>query len=822
MKFTYITRALSLMIPALFVMASCSESRHEKEVKNLVINELMASNRTGLITEKGKAKDWIEIKNTSSDSIDLKGCILSVTRMRPDSLDDTTLVEETVDWEFPSIKIGGGQCLVLFADKSKKDKPEKEGVINLKFPKEGATIQLSSPNGNVISEVVYQELAPDQALALQPDSTYAPTYLQSPGFENTKEGYQAAIELFDSQRKDPLKIWEVMSRTKDPGFNWVELKNTGSAPIDLSAYSLGKKTGKTDTHQLPAITLEPGEFIVFQLAGQKATGKNELQLPFKLGSAETLILTKDGKFIDGVCTKEAPYGASTGRIDGKKGFFYFTTPTPKGENGESGKRFITQRPRFNQKPGVYNDRDSIVLMLQDTTRRVYYTLDGSEPTAASKVFKDSLKLSKSTVVRTFAEGDSLSLKSPITTYSYILGRDHQVPVLSVAVNHNDMHHPATGIYVNGPGYNPEWPHKGANFWKDWTKKAHMELFDDGEGISADCGLRIFGGFSRAEPKKSFRLKFLSEYGNSKVKYDFFGEGAPVELENLVVRSGSQDHNRAMIRDEFFTMLMREQSPTILTQSIRPVALYINGEYYGLYYLREKINKHFVSRKLNIPTDSINIIMSEGYNELGSKVPYQQLMSFVTSKDMKDPANYQYMKDNVDLLGLIDYKIGEIYSGNSDVGNIRYVRSTHPKSDKKWHFVFYDLDASWTGDKPAAPYYLSVNNSPYVNQQNKMIHGLLANPEFRALFLERLSHHLTHTFSKDNVNNVFSNLVNQINPEMEHNCKRWPQLSYQQWQKNIETFRGRFDDRPKTILNDIRDYLKVTDEENKKYFGHLGY
>jgi hypothetical protein len=340
-------------------------------------------------------------------------------------------------------------------------------------------------------------------------------------------------------------------------------------------------------------------------------------------------------------------------------------------------------------------------------------------------------------------------------------------------------------------------------------------------VSTDCGFKIFGGFSRYEAKKSFTVKFQNNYGNSHLTSDFFGTGDPVELNDLVLRSGSQDWNRCMVRDEFFTSLMASQCPTLLIQDYRPVALYINGGYFGLYYLREKIDKHFVARKLGVTEDSVTIIASSQYLEEGIKMEYNNLMNYIRSHNMAKKECYDYVRERVDLQGLIDFKLGEIYSGNTDVGNIRQVRSDDADCDGRWYFVFYDLDATWVGNKPTASYYLRCgSDAQQGGLHNRMINSLLANEEFRKLFMERLSLHMHKTFSPKNATAVFDALVNTIRPEMERNCERWPQLSYKQWEKNIEAFRARFADRHLIVLNDLRRLLAITPEEDKQYFSDL--
>lgn len=855
MKFiVYSSTYLLFLFLILIGLASCSDSERNSNPSGIVINEIMPSNRTGLLNDNGKTSDWIELKNISGDTINLKKCELAVIKTMAENKDngvsknnkDKEEKKEKVSrWKFPDVTIAPGECLVVFAEKQKKQKKSKDEedsedeededeakdewkpgqslTANFKLPKDGATLQFLAPNGKVVHEVKYGKLDPDHAYALQSDSTYSTTYWQSPGFENNKEGYEAASIKFESQRKDPLKIWELMSRAGHSESNWVELKNAGNAPIDLSKYSISRKPGKDESWRLPAKTLEPGQIITFRLAGNEANPNAALNAEIKLGNKETLILKKDGKFIDGVNARQTVYGGSIGRRQGQRGFFYFTSPTRNAENGDNGRRFIADAPVFDHKPGIYKKEDSLLLRLKNPGLKVHYTLDGSEPTFNSAIMKDSLLLKKNTVIRAFAEGDSTSIRSDIETSTFLLGVEHDLPVVNISVNNGDLYDFNRGIYAKGPNYEEEWPHYGGNFWQKWTKKAHVELFDDKQGFSADCGLMIFGGFSRFEDKKSFRLKFRHLYGDSEIDYDFFDNGESVALKEIVLRSGSQDWNRCMLRDEFFTSLLKEHSPNLLIQDYRPVALYVNAQYFGLYYIREKIDKHFVERKLNLASnDSIDIVVSK-YLEQGSKADYDRLMKFVTVNDMKNPSNYAQVSKQVDLEGLIDYKLGEIYSGNSDVGNIRYVRSSKPGSDNKWHFVFYDLDATWVGFKPEASYYLSVTGEASVNSaHNMLINRLLANKDFRALFLQRLSYHLANTFSTKNATAVFDALVARIRPEMKQNCERWPKLSYQQWEKNIADFREKFKDKPKVMLDDIRRYLSVTDEENKKYFGSLGY
>ncbi len=397
--------------------------------------------------------------------------------------------------------------------------------------------------------------------------------------------------------------------------------------------------------------------------------------------------------------------------------------------------------------------------------------------------------------------------------------------MNVTIKPSDLFDYHKGIYEAGPGASKTFPHIGANYWKKWWKPVHVEFFDSEGGFSEDCEMAIFGGYSRALAKKSFKIKFSETRGASRLCYDLFGDGRCLKYKNFILRSGSQDIGGVMVRDEFFTSLMRPNSPTMPIQAYRPTALYLNGRYFGLYYIREKIDKRFVARHLNVSSDSISIIMANKYCEEGSPADYHALMAYAKQHNLSEQAHYDYIRSRFDLNSLIDFKLGQIYSSNTDVGNVRYVKSDDAKGDRKWHVVFYDLDATWTAEKSVS-FYLNSNSTgmdSYVSIQNKLIDLLLPNQNFRQLFLERLSLHMHKTFTASNATSVFDALIDSIKPEMALNCKRWPRImTYEQWEHNVAEFRSKFADKGKLMLNGLRKYLSITDEEEKKYFADLGF
>ena len=804
--------------------------------KQIIINEIMASNRTGLQrVAGGEPCDWLEIKNVSKEPISLKGYKLLVTNAERDSTAaDTTTAKngQTKEWDFPDQTLQPGEHLLVFTKKKCDGKSTVKGAIvaRIKMAGRGACIQILTPQTTIASEVAFHDLQADQAYVRGENGQFHTSYYPTPGLANSDSNYEAAARQVEAGRKSSLLIWELMSRANKNSENWVEVKNVSNTPVQLGEYALATKTednnkqpepSKPIQWAFPAGTIQPGEIRLIRLRGKKATHSPQ-EANIKLGNAETLLLLHKGNFADGVCAKGTVQGSSIGRTGSGVGLFYFNTPTPGAENPAEHFRMIAPAPQFDKQSGVYNKVGNLLLHLIAGHRKVHYTTDGTLPTKDSPLLTDSLRISKSTVVRTFDEGDSTWMRSAVSTHTFILNEQHDLPIVTITAAPADLYSHERGICAEGPGFTPEFPHTGANYWKPWARPAHLAIIEtDGTRLETDFDLRIFGGFSRVLPKKSFYLKFNNRYGSDEVAYDFFGEGEAQELKSIVLRSGSQDQDRCMIRDEFFTSMMAEECPHLLIQKYRPVALYINAQYQGLYFLREKIDKHFVARHLGGEADSTSCIMSVFNAEFGSSASWYSLLNYAIANDLSHAEAYRYVSERADLEGLIDWKIGQIYTGNTDIGNIRFVHSSDPAADGRWHFVYYDLDATWVSFGSPSKYLRcgggNFSSLSHNDKHNVLTGHLLKNPAFRQFFLQRLSHHLRVTFHPNRTTKRFDALVASIRSEMKRDCDRWNYHTYAGWEKHIAQFRAQLLTRPKKMLDAFRQDLQITAEEEQKYF-----
>ena len=193
-----------------------------------------------------------------------------------------------------------------------------------------------------------------------------------------------------------------------------------------------------------------------------------------------------------------------------------------------------------------------------------------------------------------------------------------------------------------------------------------------------------------------QLRFRGSYGQETLQYDIFGGGA-TEFTNLLLRAG-QDQEQAIIRNELSQSLCEKADMDVINQRSIFCVLYVNGEYSGIYTLKEKANKYLYAAVAGVDPDSVEVIEAPaGYDTEF----YNQVIRFAYMNDMSLDENYEHLASLIDMDSLIDWLIMEGFCANTDVtsGNLRYCRSD--QADGKWHFMFYDLDATFA--TPGAMY-----------------------------------------------------------------------------------------------------------------------
>ena len=741
-----------------------------KEADKLYINEVMSSNKTFF---KYNFCDWIEFYNDSETTIILSDYYIS---------DDK---DNLYKCKLKDFSLKPNEFFVSICN---------EDEINFNISSNGETIYLTRNDGVIIDSIVIPEVNSDHSYTRENGISRFP----SPSYVNNYQGYLK----YRSQLSSPLVINEVMSSNSSfvPSnkkyYDWIELKNTSDQTIQLSNYFLSNKFDFPDKYRLPNVNIKPNETYLLY-----ASGKGGTHLNFKISSdKESLYLfNNDGICIDAIYASEIPVNKSFGRYDSE--LVYFNKPTPNKENS-SGYPTISKPPKASYESGFYNE---VLYVKLEAEGDIYYTLDGSEPTKNSnKYIGETIIIDKSSSIRAINyNGDLIESKS--VTYNYFINQPtYSLPVLKITTTYDDFFGD-NGVYTN--------------FNDNIEKKINLAFYVDGiEEFNLDCGISIAGQGSRILPKKSMEVKFKSEYGASKLKYDIFDSGM-VEFDTLMLRGGSEDQNRSLFRDEFFTSLIGNSSDmTVWVQNQRPCNLYINDEYFGIYFIRERLNDHYYASYLNTDEENLDVIYYWHSNEYGLMNDWKKLYQFCEENDLSNEENYKYVENLIDIDNWIDYYISRAYTGDKDLANIRLFKTRD--SDGKWRIVLFDLDWAFTTSKN--PFYTHFGKlSQKTSNDSTIIYNLFKNDEFKDRFLKRLSLHLSNTLSENNVINHLQYYKQIIEPDIQYEINRWNQLSINSWTKSIDKISEFIDDdittRTEELLEDIQKTLNLTEDQMKVYF-----
>ena len=663
------------------------------ETGKLRISELMPKNRATLTAADGGFYDWIELENVSGESVALDGWALS------DGPDQEP-------WPLPARTLLPGEyCLIFAAGKDATGEDMAPFALS-----EGENICLWAPSGALADGLLCPELSGDTAFARNADGEAAPTLWATPGYPNSDEGYEA----FSAARiaLGPLVISEVM--TANPGHpaypgaereDWVEIKNISSGDVALDDYLLWDGNSGDEPFRLPARTLAPGECTVIVCGGDRAE-----DAPFSLdASLDRLYLGTESSLCDYLVLHDLPVDGSCGRDDGRGGFFYYVSPTPRGDNA-GGLRMVSAAPAALSPDGIYDGVDALSVTLS-APGQIYYTTDGSRPDAGSNLLSGSLTLTQTTVLRAVAQ-ETGKVPSRIVTLNYILNENHSLPVLSLAIDN-----PASfrSVYLNG--------FKGAEL------PGSLSLYEDGLRFTQACGLQMSGSGSLALPKKSMAVMFRGCYGDGSLDCDLFDSGVS-KYASLQLRAGEANPT-TIIQSDLFQDLCLDMSDSVLTQHSKYCVLYVNGSYYGIYCLKEKFSAQYYASLKGVSKDSVTVLK---YPVAPDSAFAQELLAFCRDADLRDPAQYARFCELVNVDSLIDWYLIEGLSGNPDIGgNLRVFRST--EDGGRWSFALYDLDWGFT-DSYSIFRNMTGDNYYHTGQVREIMEAAMRNDDFRDRILTR--------------------------------------------------------------------------------------
>ena len=623
--------------------------------------------------------------------------------------------------------------------------------------------------------------------------------------------------------------------------DWLELYNSNDFSVSLQGIYLSDDANDLTKWQIEApLYIEPNGFSLFWL--DDAPEQGEHHVPFKLsGAGETVFISQlqDGVLVnlDAVTFGEQVPNISYGRDnDGSNDWVLFGETSPNASNNGNG-LFLDANLDITPKGGVYSSGQAIVMSTDDPTAVIRYTLDGSIPSANSTQYAAAISLSDPTLLQAalFKPGYAAS---KIENEYYLIGTDHELPVVQISIAPNYLWDQEEGMYISGNngelGYcSDDIPR---NWNRDWERPVSFRYItpEGEEAFVVNAGMKIGGGCSRAYQMKG--LNFFLRDGNS-IQYPLFEQLDIEEFKRFKLRASGNDFARTFIRDGSLQAMLYNQVDIDL-MAYEPVVTYLNGEYWGVYGMREFFSKHYLANHHNVAKDSLDLLKNPYYYpevKEGDLTAWDELTDYITNTNLSDNQAYSWVTNKLDVNEFINYHATQIYITNYDwpANNVTVWRD---RNDGKFRWMLYDMDLSsgyglWL---PAGVDYNAIGHAtntfgfewPNGPASTLLFRRMLQNEGFEEEFSQRICTFGQTIFSPERSGYFIDSLQQRITSEVSdiqntfNNAPAEIQFwnsnpmggTASNWLSNINDFKDFFEERMPYVLQNF---------ENKfNYSGHF--
>lgn len=599
--------------------------------------------------------------------------------------------------------------------------------------------------------------------------------------------------------------------------DWIELYNAGTDPVDLEGYFLSDDIDEPDSWAIPAgVNIGPGEYLIIYCSNlNEFTGGLFLHSNFKLTQMrQEYVVFSDptGVVLDAFqMANPTQMDHSRGRItDGAAEWGVFLNPTPGGSNSTPYLEYAP-KPTFTTAPGFYGG--SVVVGIEaEPGLEIRYTTDGSEPDQNSDLYDNPLIFDVTTVVKAITySNDPTVPPSFVEANTYFVNDFHTVTVLSIAGSNLQN-------LLNGNQFNPV---------------GSFEYFSaDGQLIDEAYGeYNKHGNDSWAYPQRGIDYITRDQMGHaSSIEHKIFPTKDRMKYQRFMIKAAANDNypyeDGAHIRDSYVHHLSQLADMELDERSWAPCVLYLNGEYWGVYDIREKVDDpDFTSEYYDQGAKWIDYIKTWGntWEEYGSKDDWDDLHDFITNNSMADPANYAIAAEQLNMTSLVDYMILNTHVVCMDWlnWNTAWWRGRNPEGDPnslKWRYTLWDLDATfghyinYTNIPDQTPNADPCDNEALNNNSDPQGHvdliiSLLENEDFHSLYVNRYADMNNSFFTCDYMIGLLDTMIATIEPEMQRQIDRWGG-SYNGWQDAVQELKDFILTRCTVINGGIEDCYDV--------------
>ena len=499
---------------------------------------------------------------------------------------------------------------------------------------------------------------------------------------------------------------------------------------------------------------------------------------------------------------------------------------------------------FSARGGFYEEVLSLELFNYYPQNHIRYTTNGNRPTAQSPLYEEPLlldvsKYSKSDIYtitdcpeEDFYLADSVqhciviraavfdandSCISRVMTNSYFiraLGCDtHGLPAVSLCSDSLGLFDYETGIFVPGINLDPLDPNWTGNYYeegREWERLMNIEFYElDNTGINQQAGLRTHGGNGRRLQQKCMKMYAREEYGKKRFKHKFFEYLPNNSFKHLVLKPFASSWNQSGVNDHICNQMAAQLNLDALAS--RPVVVFLNGEYWGIYYIHERPDERYLEDHYGVDIENVNLIWAwNPFSDCGTILSFLEFFHWMENADLSDSVAYAYAKTKMDIDNFIDYQIFELFSENGDwpANNMRCWQ----EGDGKWRWIFFDGDAClrWlTFEAFENAVYEGDAGWPSHWKATLFFRRLMENDEFKGAFRARFYELLGTAFDFSVTGPIYDAIRAAVEEEVPQQSQRFAYpRSVSDWNDDMERVRWFLKKRTEYILAPLEGFLDV--------------